>query len=94
MNGAVQVVNGNGVDGDGNFLSGSGMQETDGLDGLAMYFMARATGQILVAEVAAGLIATQHGFRDTATAIHFVTQPATDALCVVAPTKQSFSACR
>ena len=69
-----------------------GMQETDGLDGLRC-FHGTGDGTILVAEVAA-LIAMQQGFRDTATASHFVTQPATDALCAAPPKKQSFSACR
>jgi hypothetical protein len=87
--GAVLVVNGNGANADGNFRSGFGMQETDGLDGLRCF---QGTGDwtILVAELASGLIAMQQYFRDTATANHFVTQPATDALCAVRPKSQFF----
>jgi hypothetical protein len=65
-----------------------GMQETDGLDGLRC-FHGTGDGTILVAEVAA-LIAMQQGFRDTATASHFVTQPATDALCAAPPKNNLF----
>jgi len=43
--GAVLVVNGNGVNADGNFISGFGMQETDGPSTGCHVFMARATGQ-------------------------------------------------
>jgi hypothetical protein len=91
--GAVLVVNGNGANADGNFISGFGMQETDGLDGLRC-FHGTGDGTVLVSELAAGLIAMQQCFRDTATANLVVTQPATDALCAVAPKSQSFSACR
>jgi hypothetical protein len=82
---AVLVVNGNGANADRNFRSGLGTQETDGPDSVAMFSWHGRRDKFLVAELGAGRIAMQPCVRDTGTANHFVTQPATDALCAVAP---------
>ena len=59
---AVLVMNGNGVDADGNFVSGFVMQETDALGGMRS-FDGACDGTVLFAEFAAGLITVQQGFR-------------------------------
>ena len=59
---AVLVMHGNGVDANGNFISGFVMQETDALSGMRG-FDGACDGTIFFAEFTARLIAVQQGFR-------------------------------
>ena len=83
-NRAVLVMHGNGVDANGNFISGFVMQETDSLSGMRG-FDGACDGAIFFAELTARLIAVQQTFGDARVPDDLVAEVSGDALGTVAP---------